>query len=54
MGGKVSSICVNTSLTVSLLGVVLVWSADTYYLTSVIFRKEIWPLYSYLHAGTMA
>ena len=54
MRGKVSSICINSSLTVSLLGAVLVWGADTSYLTSVIFRKEIWPVYSGLHGGTMA
>ena len=54
MRGKVSSICLNSSLTVSLLGAVLVWGADTSYLTSVIFTKEIWPIFSHLHGGTMA
>ena len=54
MRGKVSSICVNSSCTVSLLGVVLVGSADTSYLTSVIFTEEIWLIFSHLHGGTMA
>ena len=47
-------LCINSSLTVSLLGAVLVWGADTSYLTSVIFTKEIWPIFSHLHGGTMA